>query len=310
MLVSSKTILQKALKGGYAVPAFNVNNMEAVQAVVRASVAEKSPVIIQTSEGALNYATVEMLASMVHTVAEQYPEIPIAFHLDHGKNFALVKKITTSGLYTSVMYDGSSNSFRENVRKTKEIVTLAHKQRPNIQVEAELGAIPGQEDLVDVATEDAFMTDPEKAEIFVKKTGCDSLAISIGTVHGVYKYTTKAHLDFDRLREIKKRVKIPLVLHGASEIPDDLVKMANSYGAKLGGAKGVSNRLLTHAVKLGINKVNIDSDLRIAFDAGVRKMIKEKPKVYDPRKILSIANELMEKEARDKMRILGSSRKA
>lgn len=310
MLVSAKTILEKARKGGYAVPAFNVNNMEAVNAVVAAAVAEKSPVIIQTSEGALNYAGVEMLAAMVHTAAEMHPKIPIAFHLDHGKNFPLVKKIAASGLYTSVMYDGSSHSFKTNIKKTKEIVALAHKQRPKVQVEAELGAIPGQEDLVNVAKEDAFMTDPERAEIFVKETGCDSLAISIGTVHGVYKYAKKGHLDFDRLREIKKRVKIPLVLHGASEIPDDLVKMANKYGAKLGGAKGVSNRLLKHAVELGINKVNIDSDLRIAFDAGVRKMIKTRPKVYDPRKILSIANELMQKEAQDKMKMLGSSKKA
>lgn len=298
------------MKEGYAVPAFNVNNMEAVQAVVRAAVAEKSPVIIQTSEGALEYAGIEMLAAMVHTESELHPEIPIALHLDHGKNIDVVKKVIKSGLYTSVMYDGSSHPFKENIRTTKEIVKLVHSKRSHIQVEAELGAIPGQEDLVDVAKEDAFMTDPEKAEKFVEETGCDSLAISIGTVHGVYKYTHEAHLDFDRLREIKKRVNVPLVLHGASEIPDDLVKMARKFGAKLGGAKGVSNRLLSHAVELGINKVNIDSDLRIAFDAGVRKMIKEKPKVYDPRKILSIANELMEKEARDKMRLLGSSRKA
>lgn len=309
MLVSSKPMLEKARRGKYAVPAFNINNLEILQAVVDAAVAEKSPVIIQTSEGAIQYAGMEYLGMMVR-VAGKLNRIPIAFHLDHGKNYALVKKAINSGFYTSVMYDGSSRPFAENVRKTRELVRLAHSKRPSIQVEAELGAIPGKEDLVNVSERDAFFTDPEEAVVFVQKTGCDSLAISIGTAHGAFKFKSDPHLDFDRLRDIKKRIKIPLVLHGASEVDQRLVKIANSFGAKLGGVKGVSNRLLSHAVKLGINKVNIDTDLRIAFDAGVRKFLKEKPSVFDPRKILAPAKEFITREARDKMRLLGSSGKA
>lgn len=310
MLVSSKQLLTKAKKGNYAIPAFNVNNLEILQAVVEAAAEEKSPVIIQTSEGAIEYAGMDFLGGMARIASEVYKKIPIVFHLDHGKNYQLVKEAINSGLYTSVMYDGSHYDYNENVRRTKSIVTLAHRKRPSIQVEAELGSILGKEDVVDVKEKDVFFTDPEQAKDFVTQTRCDSLAISIGTAHGILKFTGKPQLDYDRLKEIKKNVSVPLVLHGASEIPEDLVSLAKKFGAQLPGAKGVSNRMLKHAVKMGICKVNIDSDLRIAFDAGVRKVIKTKPKVYDPRKILGEAKELMKREARDKMRLLGSSGKA
>ncbi len=302
-------MLEKANKEGYAVPAFNINNLEILQAVIEAALEENSPVIIQTSEGAIEYAGMEYLGAIVR-VAGELNDIPIALHLDHGRDYNLVKKAIDSGFYTSVMFDGSSLPFEDNVLKTKDVVVMARKKRPAIQVEAELGAIPGKEDLIHVSRRDAFYTNPEQAEEFVEKTGCDSLAISIGTAHGAFKFTDDPSLDFERLKEIKKRVKVPLVLHGASEVNQEIVKIANSFGAKLGGVKGVSNRLLSHAVKLGINKVNIDTDLRIAFDAGVRKFLKTYPKVFDPRKILGPAKDLIRQEARDKMRLLGSSGKA
>jgi len=311
MLVSSKPMLIKAKREKYAVPAFNVNNLEILQAVVEAATIEKSPLIIQTSEGAINYAGMKYLAAMAKIAAQENPSIPIAFHLDHGTNLTLVKQAIKSGLYTSVMYDGSKHPFKENIQRTKEIVKLAHSKKPYIQVEAEIGAIPGQEDTLKVKEKDAYFTDPKQAKELVRVTGCDSLAIAIGTVHGVYKYKDQeARLDFIRLKEIRKSIKIPLVLHGASEIPYDIVTLAQKFGAKLGGAKGVSNRLLSHAIKLGINKVNIDSDLRLAFDAGVRQVIAEKPGVYDPRKILGKAKELMIKEAREKIKLFGSKNKA
>jgi fructose-bisphosphate aldolase, class II len=310
MLVSSKQLLKKAQRGKYAVPAFNINNLEVLQAVVEAAAQELSPVIVQTSEGALKYAGMEYLHALAKVASEVNPKIPIVFHLDHGKNYALVKEAINSGLYTSVMYDGSSHDLSENIRRTRTLVKLAHSKKPKIQVEAELGAIVGKEDFVVVAERQVTYTKPEEAAELVERTGCDSLAISIGTAHGILKFKGKPKLDFERLKKIRQQVKIPLVLHGASEIPEDLVEMAERYGAKLSGAKGVTNRMLKHSVRLGISKVNIDSDLRIAFDAGVRKVIKEKSRVYDPRKILGPAKELMKKEARDKMRLLGSSGKA
>jgi len=309
MLVSSKNLLKKAQRGHYAVPAFNINNLEILQAVVEAAAEEKSPVIIQTSEGAIEYAGMEFLAGMTRIASEVYNKIPIVFHLDHGKNYSLVKEAINSGLYTSVMYDGSRYEFEENIRRTRTLTKLAHSKKPSLQMEAELGAIVGKEDFVVVSKRQASFTDPDQAQELVQATGCDSLAISIGTAHGILKFKGKPKLDFDRLREIRQKVKVPLVLHGASEIPEDIVEIAEDFGALLPGAKGITNRMLKHAVKLGINKVNIDSDLRLAFDAGVRKVIKTKPKVYDPRKILGPAKDLMKREARDKMRLLGSSGK-
>lgn len=212
----SKTIFNQSPQGNYAVPAFNINNMEILQAVVDAAVAERSPVIVQTSEGALEYAGspsfgskswragLEYLAAIVQTAAKLNPKIPIAFHLDHGKNFKLVKEMIRMGYHTSVMYDGSALPFKENIKKTKEIVKQAHAKK--IFVEAELGPIPGQEDLVNVKARDAYFTDPDKVTEFIRETNCDALAISIGTAHGAYKFKQEAHLNFDLLRKIKNKL--------------------------------------------------------------------------------------------------------
>ena len=290
MLTTLKSVLTKAHKGGYAVGAFNINNLEILEAVIEAAEAERSPVIISTSEGAIDYAGMDELAALVHLKAKKTKR-PVVFHLDHGKNYDLVVRAIKSGYYTSVMYDGSSLPFEQNVKKTKQIVKLAHAK--GISVEAELGAIAGIEDFVSVSQKDAHLTNPDQAADFVKQTGCDALAVAIGTSHGAYKFKALSKLDFKRLAEIKKKTKRPLVLHGASGIPAAIKKQCIKYGCKIAKAKGVSDSNVRRAVRLGINKVNIDTDLRIAFDAGVRKFLKENPEVIDPRKILGPAKELM-----------------
>ncbi len=307
MLSSLPHLLKKAQRGNYAIGAFNINNLEILHAVVNAAVAEKSPVIISTSEGALEYAGIHELGTLTHTVARRV-KVPIVFHLDHGKNKEVVMMAIQSGYYQSVMFDGSSLPFEENVKETKKIVQAAHKK--GIAVEAELGAIAGIEDFVSVEEKDAHFTNPEQAIDFVKRTGCDALAIAIGTSHGAYKFSENSKLDFNRLEQIKKAIKIPLVLHGASGIPADIKKQCLKYGCKIEDAKGVSDAHIKRAVSLGINKVNIDSDLRIAFDAGIRKFLHNNPEVFDPRKILMPAQELMTRVVQHKMRLLGCSGKS
>ncbi len=307
MLVNLKKILSGAQKGKYAVGAFNINNLEITHAIVDAALAEDSPVILQTSEGAVEYAGMMELASLAHIAAKKH-YIPICFHLDHGANYDFVVEAVKSGLYTSVMYDGSHLPYSENVKNTKRIVQMAHKR--GISVEAELGRIAGTEDKVSVKDREASFTDPDEATDFVKKTGCDALAVSVGTSHGAYKFSSDSKLDQKRLQAIAKKVRIPLVLHGASGVPANIKKLCMSYGCKIADAKGVSDASIKKAVQNGIRKVNIDTDLRIAFDAGVRKFLKENPEVIDPRKILGPAQELMTKVVRQKIRMLGSSGKA
>ena len=268
MLTTLSTVLKKAEKGRYAVGAFNINNLEILQAVMDAAEAEKSPVIISTSEGAINYAGMDELAALVHLAAKR-TKLPVVFHLDHGKNYDLVVRAIKSGLYTSVMFDGSSHPFKKNVRLTKKIVALAHKR--GISVEAELGAIAGIEDFVSVKEKDAHLTSPEQAKDFVKQTGCDALAIAVGTSHGAFKFSGKSTLEFKRLAEIKKNVGVPLVLHGASGVPSNIKKLCTKYGCEIDKAKGVSDGNIKKAISLGVNKINIDSDLRIAFTAGTRQ---------------------------------------
>jgi fructose-bisphosphate aldolase class II len=229
--------------------------------------------------------------------------IPIVFHLDHGKNVDLIRSAIKSGLYTSVMFDGSSLPYAENVRATKALVALARKA--GVSVEAELGAIAGIEDFVTVADRDANL-----AAEFVRLTGCDALAIAVGTKHGAYKFAGESTLDYARIRKIAAAVSVPLVLHGASGVPESVKKVCVQYGCDIGDAKGVSDPSIRKAVALGINKVNIDTDLRIAFDAGVRRFLHDNPKVIDPREILKPASELMTKVIRQKMKLLGSSGKA
>lgn len=305
MLTPSYPLLKKARAGKYAVPAFNVNNLEVLKAVIDAATELKSPIIIQTSEGAIEYAGMEYLVAMARVAAKA--KIPVVLHLDHGKDLKTIKKAIESG-YTSVMYDGSSLSYAKNVKNTKQVVAWAKKHR--VSVEAELGVLAGIEDFVSVELRDAALTDPKQALQFIKDTGCDSLAIAIGTAHGAYKFKGKTHLDIDRLKTIAALVKNPLVLHGASGVLEDVKAMAEHYGAKLGEARGVMDQDIKQAIKHGIAKINIDTDLRLAFTAGIREAVNELPKVIDPRKLLEPSYQLMKEVAKRKMIIFGSKGKA
>lgn len=304
MLVSLKKILIKAQRGKYAVPAFNINDLEILQAIMVAAKRLKSPVIIQASEGAIKYAGMKNLVNMVKVASKG--KIPVVFHLDHGKDLRVVKQAIKSG-FTSVMYDGSKFSFKKNLRLTKKVVGWARKK--GVSVEAELGALKGVEDLVSVSEKEAILTNPKQAGEFVAKTGCDALAIAIGTSHGAYKFKGMAKLDMKRLQEIKKNVKIPLVLHGASGVPQELVNLIKKCGGDVGNAKGNSPTEIRKAIKQGICKINIDTDLRLAFTAGVRCKLQKDKKVIDPRKILGEAKELIEKVAEDKIKLCGSQNK-
>lgn len=312
MLVNLTHILPHARKNGYAIGAFNINNLETAQAIVNAAVALKSPIILQTSEGALEYAGMVYLAGIAH-IAGRINSIPIVFHLDHGKNFDLVLSAIESGLYTSVMYDGSSLSFEENVRNTKKIIERAHAK--NISVEAELGRIYGVEDTVSVGKKEATYTDPDEAEEFVKRTKCDALAIAIGTAHGSHKADTVPKLDLVRLKKIAQKVSVPLVLHGASSVSHQMIKKLKNQCSLLGdcgrieNAQGIPETQIKKAVALGVAKVNIDTDLRIAFTASVRETLMHDATVFDPRKILGPARNLMEQIVQHKIKLLGSAGK-
>jgi fructose-bisphosphate aldolase class II len=239
------------------------------------------------------------------TTAAKATKVPIVLHLDHGKDPEIVKLAIKSG-YTSVMFDGSSRPYGQNLMLTKELAMLAHRRK--IPLEAELGVLKGIED--SVSAKESVLTDPAQAKEFVQKTGCDSIAVAIGTSHGVYKFKGATHLDFGRLREIASIIGIPIVLHGASGVLQDLVSEAKKYGAKMGDAHGVDDSAILNAIKLGVAKVNIDSDLRLAFIDGVRKVIKDSPEAFDPRLILGPARDLMTKVVRQKMQLFGSSGKA
>jgi fructose-bisphosphate aldolase class II len=305
MIVSLKQVLQKADKGGYAVPAFNINNLEVLQAVMEAAVKLKSPVIVQTSEGAIEYAGMEYLVAMVRVAAKA--KIPVVLHLDHGKDLEVIRRAITSG-FTSVMIDASSKPFAENVALTKKVVGWARKN--GVSVEAEIGAIKGIEDLVSVSEKQAFFTDPTEAAKFAKATGCDALAISIGTAHGAFKSKEKIVLDIKRLAEINRMVLVPLVLHGASGVPKKLVELANKYGAELGETEGIPDDQIKLAIKNGVRKINTDTDLRLAFAAGVRQALAEDKKVFDPRKILGPAKKMIQEVAEERIKLFGSAGKA
>lgn len=304
MFANTKTLLQKAQKGRYAVPAFNVNDLEILQAVVKGAEQKKSPVIVQTSEGALHYAGMRSLFILCKIAAEE-SKIPIAIHLDHGRNLNTIKKAITEG-YSSVMIDGSYLHFKKNLQVTKKVVAWAHKKR--VSVEAELGTIGGAEDVV--SERKILYTNPDQAEEFVQKTRVDFLAIAVGTSHGVYKFKGKPRLNFSLLQEIKRKVKIPLVLHGASEVPQSLVRDLKKYGATLGKTQGIPKQQIKKAVSLGICKINTDTDLRLAFTEGIRKTLINKPKTIDPRKILGPARLLMQKVVEERIKIFGSANKA
>ncbi len=311
MLTTNKEILTAADKGGYAVGAFNVNNLEIVQAVIETAVEEKSPVIIQTSEGAIEYAGLDYLIALIR-VAAQSP-VPVSMHLDHGKDLKVIKRCIDAG-YTSVMFDGSLLPFEENVRLTKQVVAWAKPQE--VSVEAEIGAIKGVEDLVSVSEKEAFFTSPDEAAKFAQETGCDALAISIGTAHGAFKFKGEQVLDIERLKKIDALVKVPLVLHGASGISPELVDKTKQFCDQLDdcnrleGAAGVPDAMIQEAIKHGIRKINIDSDLRIAFTAGLRETIVRDHKAIDPRKLLTLSKTMMKEVVRHKMELFGSKGKA
>lgn len=306
MLVSTKSMLKKARKEGYAVGAFNTNNLEFTKAIIKAAEDLKSPVIIQTSTSAIKYAGINEIYRIVSSIAKK-AKIPVALHLDHGPDMSWVKKCLNAG-YTSVMIDASSFPFKKNVSITKSVVKEAAKFKAS--VEAELGSLQGIEDEVIISSKDAFLTNPEDAFHFVKQTGCDSLAIAIGTSHGPYKFKGKSHLDFKRLKEISAKVKVPLVLHGASAIPKRTILKTKKHGGIIGDAHGLSNADLKKAVKLGICKVNIDSDLRLVFNASLREFLHDNPSIYDPRTILAHTNNAIYEFVKEKIKVLGSLNKA
>jgi fructose-bisphosphate aldolase class II len=307
-LVTTQEMFQKAYAGGYAVGAFNVNNMEILQGIVDAAAEQKAPLILQVSAGARKYARHEYLLKLVEAAVET-TNIPIVLHLDHGEDFAICKSCIDGG-FKSVMIDGSRFPFAENVRVTREVVEYAHAR--GVSVEAEIGKLAGIEDDVKVAAKDALFTDPDEAVEFVKQTSCDSLAIAIGTSHGAYKFKGEPQLDFERLAIIGKKMPgFPIVLHGASSVPQDLVAICNKYGGHIPGARGVPEEMLRKAGSMAVCKINIDTDLRLALTATIRQQFSEHPEEFDPRKYLGPAREAIKKVVTHKLvNVLGCAGKA
>jgi fructose-bisphosphate aldolase class II len=305
-LVPSSDILVPARQHGHAVGAFNTSNLEITQAIFEAAADLKSPVIVATSESAIKYAGFDNLHNMVDHMC-RYFGVTAALHLDHGKDLEIVVKCLRHG-WTSVMIDASKEDYERNVEITSEVVKIAHID--GVPVEAELGRLAGIEDLVNVEEREASLTDPDQAAEFTERTGVDSLAIAVGTSHGAYKFKDEPKLELDRLSEVAKKVSIPLVLHGASSVPQDVLDRAARFGAKLPGAKGVPEEAIKEAVKRGIAKINIDTDLRLAFTGGVRQLLTESPEVFDPRKILGEGRKAIREVVEHKIRLFGSEGKA
>lgn len=306
MLVNLNKLLIPARKNGYAVGAFNFNNIEFVQAILAAAEEAKTPVILQTSEGAVKYLGFDYIGALAGVFKKT--KIPAALHLDHGKDMKIIKQAIKSGFYTSVMIDGSSLPYEENVKMTKAVVKLARPKK--ISVEAELGVLKGKEE--EISSAEHHFTDPKQAADFVKQTGCDALAVAVGTSHGAYKFFGTAKLDINRLRAISRLVKIPLVLHGASGVLPRLLDLMkkdcdkiNDCG-RLSGAQGVPDTEIRQAIKLGVAKINIDTDLRIAFTAVVRDKILSDNKFFDPREYLKPAREMVRGVVKEKIALFKS----
>ncbi len=308
--VSTKEMFEKAYQGGYAIGAFNVNNMEIVQGITEAAKLENSPVILQVSAGARKYAKHNYLIKLVEAAVME-TGLPIALHLDHGENFDICKACVDGG-FSSVMIDGSKHSFEENIAITRQVVEYAHAH--SVVVEGELGKLAGVEDDVNVADEDAQFTNPAEVEEFVSRTGVDSLAIAIGTSHGAYKFKPgqKPRLRFDILEQISQRLPgFPIVLHGASSVPQEYVQIVNQYGGSMPDAIGIPEEILRQAASMAVCKINIDSDLRLCMTAAVRKHLVQHPDHFDPRQYLADGREAITEIVRHKIRdVLGSSGKA
>jgi fructose-bisphosphate aldolase class II len=307
-LVTTKDMFEKSMKEHFAIGAFNVNNMEIIQGIVDAAAEQNSPVILQASSSAIKYARVPYLKKMIEAALEEH-DIPVVLHLDHGPDFETCKMCIDNG-FTSVMIDGSKYDFEENVALTKKVVDYAHSH--GVVVEAELGKLAGIEDDVNVSASDAMYTDPEQAKEFVERTGCDSLAIAIGTSHGAYKFKGEAKLRFDILAKVKELIpNTPIVLHGASTVIPEFVEQCNKYGGNIPGAKGVPDEMLHEASLSGVSKINVDTDLRLAMTGAIREVFTEDPSVFDPRKYLGAARtqikDIVEHKIRD---VFGSSNKA
>ncbi len=304
-LVPAKNILTRAYREGYAIGAFNFCNMETLQAIVQAADRLRAPVIIQATEGAISYAGLPTIVSMAKTLAEQ-TAVPVSLHLDHGHNIETIKACIRAG-FTSVMIDASHLPYTENVALTKQVVEMAHPA--SVSVEAELGRLLGVEDTVSVAEREAVLVHPDEASRFVQETNVDSLAPAVGTSHGAFKYKGAAHLDLERLETVKKNTGIPLVLHGASSILPDLLREAVDAGIPVGEARGVPLEEIQKAIKLGVAKVNIDTDLRLGFVSTIRRILAEKPEIFDPRKILGPAREKVEQIITNRIKALGCANK-
>ncbi len=306
-LVTSTEMLKKAYEGGYAVGAFNVNNMEIIQGIVEAATEEQAPVILQVSAGARKYANPVYLRKLAEAAVE-VSGLDICLHLDHGDDFEICKACVDSG-FTSVMIDGSKHPFAENIALTKRVVEYAHDH--GVVVEAELGKLAGVEDDVNVDAHNATYTDPDEAVEFVERSGCDSLAITIGTSHGAFKFTGEPRLDFDRLNKISDLLPgYPLVLHGASSVPKEFVDLCNQYGGQIPGAQGVPEEMLRKAAKSGVCKINIDTDLRLAMTASIRQVFVENPGWFDPRQYLAPGRAAIKAMVAHKIKnVLGCSHK-
>ena len=305
-LMGPREMFAAAYAGRYAVGAFNVNNMEIVQGIMRAAAEEKSPVILQVSAGARKYAGQTYIMKLVEAALIEDPAVPVVVHLDHGPSFEMCKDCIDGG-FTSVMIDGSHLPYEENIALTRQVVDYAHPR--GVWVEAELGKLAGVEEHVSSA--EHVYTDPDQAVDFVQRTGCDSLAVAIGTSHGAYKFKGEAKLDFPRLEAISAKLPgYPLVLHGASSVPQEFVELCNKYGGQVGGARGVPEDMLRKAASMGVCKINVDTDIRLALTASIRQFLAEHPEQFDPRSYLAPAREAVKIMVAHKIRnVMGSSGK-
>ncbi len=305
-LVIGKEILDRAKEGGYAVPSFNTNNLETTQAILETAERMRAPVFIQVSDGARKYAGMENLSNLVRDMAGRVT-VPVALHLDHGADYAMVLRALRAG-FTSVMIDASHHPLEENIHESKRCVEAAHAM--GVSVEAELGRLGGIEEDINVSEKDAFLTDPDEAEQFVAETGIDYLAVAIGTSHGAYKGKGRPYIDHDRVAEISRRINIPLVMHGSSGVPAYLVERLKATGADIGDPAGIHDDDVRRVLPTNIAKVNVDTDLRLAITAGMREVMQNNPKEFDPRKIIGKGRDYMAQVIAEKFELMGTAGKA